>query len=156
MTMNSSTTPTDTSGSRNLMDTAAANPSFQTFGKAVQSAGLDATLRGAGPFTIFAPTDAAFAKLPSGKLESLLKPENRDELAAVLKYHVVNGRRSSAELAKWTEARTINGQPAPIVMKDGKACIDGAHLTEADIVSSNGVIHGIDKVNLPASTATRQ
>jgi uncharacterized surface protein with fasciclin (FAS1) repeats len=155
MTMNTNTTSTGSS-SMNLMDTAAANPSFKTFGKAVQSAGLDATLRGAGPFTIFAPTDAAFAKLPSGKLESLLKPENKDELAAVLKYHVVNGRRSSADLAKWTEAKTINGQPAPIVMKNGKACIDGANLTEADIGSSNGVIHGIDKVNLPTSTATRQ
>lgn len=148
------TSPTATG--RNLMDTAAANPSFKTFGKAVESAGLAATLNGPGPFTIFAPTDAAFEKLPSGKLDSLLKPENKDELASVLKYHVVDGRRSAADVGKWTAARTINGQSAPIVMKDGRFCIDGANVTEADIGSSNGVIHGIDKVNLPAATATKQ
>jgi uncharacterized surface protein with fasciclin (FAS1) repeats len=155
MTMNTNATSTG-SGSKNLMDTAASNPSFKTFGKAVQSAGLDGTLRGPGPFTIFAPTDAAFAKLPSGKLDSLLKPENKDELVSVLKYHVVDGRRSAADIGKWTEARTISGQSAPVAMKDGKFCIDGANVTEADIGSSNGVIHGIDKVNLPAATATRQ
>lgn len=145
-----------TASGRNLMDTAAANPSFKTFGKAVESAGLAATLNGPGPFTIFAPTDAAFAKLPSGKLDNLLKPENKDELVSMLKYHVVDGRRSAADVGKWTAARTISGQSAPIAMKDGKFCIDGANVTEADIGSSNGVIHGIDKVNLPATSATTQ
>lgn len=142
---------TDSSQSRNLLDTAAAKGSFGTFAKAVEQAGLSETLRGVGPFTVFAPTDAAFAKLPAGKLDTLMKPENKDELASVLKYHVLAGRKSVADMGKWDAAKTVNGQAAPIRMLEGKFSIDGAHVTEADIGSSNGVIHGIDKVNLPTA-----
>lgn len=141
----------DSTQSRNLLDTAAAKGSFGTFAKAVEQAGLSETLRGVGPFTVFAPTDAAFAKLPAGKLDTLMKPENKDELASILKYHVLAGRKSAADMGKWESAKTVNGQAAPIKMLGGKFSIDGAHVTEADIGSSNGVIHGIDKVNLPTA-----
>lgn len=142
---------TDSAQSRNLLDTAAAKGPFGIFAKAVEQAGLSETLRGVGPFTVFAPTDAAFAKLPAGKLDTLMKPENKDELASVLKYHVLAGRKSVADMGKWDAAKTVNGQAAPIKMLEGKFSIDGAHVTEADIGSSNGVIHGIDKVNLPTA-----
>ena len=142
---------------RNLLDTAAANGSFKTFGKAVESAGLADTLRGTGPFTVFAPTDSAFDKLPTGKLENLFKPENKEELASIVNYHVLSGRKSAADIGKWEGARTVNGQSAPIRMVNDKVMIDGACVTNADIASSNGVIHGIDKVNIPApATATKQ
>ena len=140
--------PTNTS-SKNILETAAAKGSFKTFGKAIERAGMSDTLRGVGPFTVFAPTDAAFDKLPAGKLETLFKPENKEELVSLLNYHVVNGRKSMADVGKWEAARTINGQSAPIKMTDDKVSIDGALVTSADIASSNGVIHGIDKVNVP-------
>lgn len=138
----------------NLIDTAAANGSFKTFGKAIEQAGLADSLRATGPFTVFAPTDAAFAKLPAGKLDSLMKPENKDELAGILNYHVVKGSQSAATIGKWDSARTLQGQSAPIKMADGKCCVDGATVTQADIISSNGVIHAIDKVNLPTELAS--
>ena len=124
------------------------------FAKAVEQAGLSETLRGAGPFTVFAPTDAAFAKLPAGKLDALMEPENKDELASILKYHVLSGRKSVADMGKWDAAKTVNGQSAQVKMTAGKFSIDGAQLTDSDIGSSNGVIHGIDKVILPAAAAT--
>lgn len=144
-----STMNNTSNNSRNLVDTAAANGSFKTFGKALESAGLSDTLRGAGPFTVFAPTDAAFDKLPAGHLDTLLKPENKEELVSLLNYHVINGRRMVADLGKWDSARTVSGKPAPITMSDGQIRIDGAKVTSADIGSSNGVLHGIDKVNIP-------
>lgn len=147
-------TPTNTPTSSNILDTAAANGTFKTFGKAVEQAGLSETLRGPGPFTIFAPTDAAFEKLPAGKLDNLLKPENKDELVSILNYHVVSGRKSAADLGKWESAKTINGQAAPIKLVDNMVVIDGAQVTAADIDSSNGVIHGIDKVNMPTAAPT--
>lgn len=137
----------------NLIDTAAANGSFKTFGKAIEQAGLADSLRATGPFTVFAPTDAAFDKLPAGKLESLMKPENKDELVGILNYHVVKGSQSAATIGKWDSARTLQGQSAPIKMADGKCCVDGANVTQADIATSNGVIHAIDKVNLPTALA---
>lgn len=137
---------------QNLMETAASNGSFKTFARAVDKAGLKDTFGGPGPFTIFAPTDAAFAKLPAGKLDELFKPENKTELTAILNYHVVDGRRSAADVGKWEAARTVNGQPAPILLAGEKLSIDGAEVTVADIASSNGVIHGIDKVNMPTVT----
>lgn len=146
----SSNTGTPVASGKDLMDTAAANDSFKVFGKAVESAGLGATLRGAGPFTVFAPTDAAFDKLPAGKLDSLLKPENKEELVTVLKYHVVNGRKQMADIGKWSTAKTIGGLSAPIASNDGNVSFGGARVTRADIASSNGVIHAIDRVNLPA------
>lgn len=148
--MNTQTnTPNAAPNSRNLLDTAAANGSFKTFGKAIEQAGMSDTLRGTGPFTVFAPTDAAFDKLPAGKLDNLLKPENKQELVSLLNYHVVNGRKSVADIGKWEAARTVNGQSAPIKLANDKVSIDGAMVTAADINSSNGVIHGIDKVNIP-------
>ena len=142
-------TMTNTPSTKNLVDTAAANGSFKTFGKAIERAGMSETLRGTGPFTIFAPTDAAFDKLPAGRLETLFKPENKDELVSLLNYHVVAGRKLVADIGKWETAKTVNGQSAPIKMTDDKVSIDGALVTSADIGSSNGVIHGIDKVNVP-------
>ncbi|MDR7135394.1 putative surface protein with fasciclin (FAS1) repeats [Lysobacter niastensis] len=142
-------TMTNTISIKNLVDTAAADGSFKTFGKAIEHAGMSDTLRGAGPFTIFAPTDAAFEKLPAGQLDNLFKPENKDELVSLLNYHLVSGRKSIADVGKWEAARTVNGQPAPITMTNDKVSIDGALVTSADIGSSNGVLHGIDKVNIP-------
>jgi uncharacterized surface protein with fasciclin (FAS1) repeats len=142
-------TTTNTPSTKNLVDTAAANGSFKTFGKAIERAGMSETLRGAGPFTIFAPTDTAFEKLPAGRLENLFKPENKEELVSLLNYHVVSGRKLVADIGKWEAAKTVNGQSAPIKLTDDKVSIDGALVTSADIGSSNGVIHGIDKVNIP-------
>lgn len=148
---NSPSLPTELH-TQNLLEAAAANGSFKTFGKAIEQAGMSETLRGPGPFTVFAPTDAAFEKLPKGKLEELFKPENKTELAAILNYHLVNGRKSAADVGKWMSARTLHGQAAPVKLAGDKVSIDGAHVTSADIPSSNGVIHGIDKVNIPAPT----
>jgi uncharacterized surface protein with fasciclin (FAS1) repeats len=142
-------TMTNTPSTKNLVDTAAANGSFKTFGKAIERAGMSQLLRGAGPFTIFAPTDAAFDKLPAGRLENLFKPENKEELVSLLNYHVVSGRKLVADIGKWDAAKTVNGQSAPIKLTDNKVSIDGAQVTSADIGSSNGIIHGIDKVNIP-------
>lgn len=146
------TTQENKSQEKNLLDTAAANGSFKTFARAVNQSGLKDTLAGPGPFTVFAPTDEAFAKLPPGKLEEWFKPENKAELTSVLNYHLVNGRRSKADIGKWEAARTVNGQPAPVQLAGDRLSIDGAEVTQADIASTNGVLHGIDKVNIPAST----
>ena len=134
---------------KNLVDTAAANGSFKTFGKAIERAGMSDILRGVGPFTIFAPTDAAFEQMSTGKLDELFKDENKEELVSLLNYHVVSGRKPIADVGKWEAARTVNGQSAPITMIKDKVSIDGALVTSADIGSSNGIIHGIDKVNIP-------
>ena len=142
-------TNNSTPHSQYLVDTAAANGSFKTFGQALDRAGMSDTLRGVGPFTLFAPTDAAFEKLPAGELENLFKPENKQELVSLLNYHVVSGRRPVADIGKWEKAKTVNGQSAPIKMVDDQLSIDGALVTTADIGSSNGIIHGIDKVNVP-------
>ncbi|MEZ0471599.1 fasciclin domain-containing protein [Luteimonas salinilitoris] len=134
----------------NVLDTAAASGTFKTFSTAVEKAGMAETLRGPGPFTVFAPTDAAFEQLPAGRLETLFKPENKAELTSILNYHVLSGRKSAEDIGKWDKARTVNGQSAPVKLTDGKVSIDGAQVTSADIESSNGVIHGIDKVNMPS------
>lgn len=140
---------TNTPSNKNLVDTAAAIGSFKTFGKAIERAGMSDTLRGTGPFTVFAPTDAAFEKLPAGKLDNLFKPENKEELVSLLNYHLVNGRKLVADIGKLDTAKMANGQSAPIKMTDNKVAIDGALVTSADIDTTNGVIHGIDKVNIP-------
>ncbi|KRA20548.1 MULTISPECIES: fasciclin domain-containing protein [unclassified Lysobacter] len=135
--------------SQNLVDTAAAHGSFKTFGQAIDRAGMSDILRSVGPYTLFAPTDAAFEKLPASDLERLFKPENKQELTSLLNYHVVSGRRLVADIGQWENARTVNGQSAPIAVLDDTISIDGARITAADIGSSNGVLHGIDKVNIP-------
>jgi uncharacterized surface protein with fasciclin (FAS1) repeats len=143
----------NTAPARNLLEVAAAHGTFKTFTNAIESAGLSETLRGTGPFTVFAPTDTAFEQLPAGRLESLLKPENKPELISILNYHIVKGNKSVADVGKWTTARTINGQGAPIKLAGDMVQIDGAKLTSVDLASSNGMMHGIDKVNMPTPFA---
>ena len=132
-----------------IVDTAVAAGSFNTLVAAVQAAGLVETLKGDGPFTVFAPTDAAFAALPEGTVESLLKPENRDQLVAVLTYHVVPGKVTAAEVVNLSEAGTVNGANVTISSSYGKVRVDGANVVQADVLASNGVIHVIDQVILP-------
>ena len=140
---------TQPASQKDIVDTAVAAGSFQTLATALQAAGLVETLKGPGPFTVFAPTDAAFAKLPSGTVESLLKPENKDKLTAILKYHVVPGRVLAAQVGGMTSAPTANGEALAITSENGVVTVDGARVTKADILCSNGVIHVIDTVLLP-------
>jgi uncharacterized surface protein with fasciclin (FAS1) repeats len=134
-----------------IVDTAVAAGSFTTLVAAVQAAGLVETLKGDGPFTVFAPTDEAFAALPEGTVESLLKPENRDQLIAVLTYHVVPGKVTAADVVKLSDATTVNGAAVSISSSYGKVKIDSATVVQADVMASNGVIHVIDQVILPGA-----
>ena len=131
-----------------IVDIAASNENFTTLVAAAKAAGLVETLSGEGPFTVFAPTDEAFKKLPAGTVESLLKPENKGKLAALLKYHVVSGKVMAADV-KPGKVTTVQGSKATIKTTDGKVTIDGANVVKTDIVASNGVIHVIDAVILP-------
>jgi len=133
----------------NLVDTAANQGNFTIFGKALNAAGLAQTLKADGPYTIFAPTDAAFKKLPSGRLEHWLKPENKAELVSIINYHVSPGRILAADVGKLDETKTVQGQSAKIKMIGDKVTIDGANVTLTDIASSNGVMHAIDAVLAP-------
>ena len=137
--------------SKDIVDTAIAAGSFKTLVAAVQAAGLEQTLRGAGPFTVFAPTDAAFAALPAGTVEDLLKPENKDKLVSILTYHVLAGKVMASEIAgKTLEPATVQGATLKAVgAADGSVTINDAKVVTADIAASNGVIHVIDKVILP-------
>lgn len=121
---------------------------FKTLVAAVQAAGLVDTLQGTGPFTVFAPTDEAFAKLPQGTVESLLKPENKEKLQAILKYHVVAGSVKAADV-KPGKVKTAQGQELQVQVKDGKVMVDSATVVKTDILADNGVIHVIDSVVLP-------
>ncbi len=132
-----------------IVETAAAAGSFKTLVAAVQAAGLVETLKGSGPFTVFAPTDEAFAKLPAGTVEELLKPENRDRLRAILTYHVVPGRVPAAKVAGMRSASTVQGQSLDIRVRDGVPMVDNARILKTDIIASNGIIHVIDSVVLP-------
>ena len=132
-----------------IVDVAAGNPDFSTLVAAVKAAGLVETLSGPGPFTVFAPTNAAFAKLPAGTLEDLLKPENKAQLTAILTYHVVPGKVMAADAVKLDNATTVNGATADINVAGGTVTIDGATITATDVAASNGVIHVIDTVMLP-------
>jgi uncharacterized surface protein with fasciclin (FAS1) repeats len=140
---------TQTNSTTNLVDTVAAQSSFKTFSKALNAAGLTETLKGAGPFTVFAPTDAAFLKLPAGELDNWLKPENKAELISVLKYHYSAGRVMMADVGKLDGAKTAQGQPTKIKSVGDKVTINGANVSLTDIKSSNGVIHAIDSVLVP-------
>ncbi len=133
---------------KDIVDTAVAAGNFTTLAAALEAAGLVETLKGAGPFTVFAPTDAAFAALPAGTVEDLLKPENKDKLAAILTYHVVPGKVMSTDLTEGMMAKTVQGGEATITL-DGGPKIDGAVISTADIEASNGVIHVIDSVIMP-------
>jgi uncharacterized surface protein with fasciclin (FAS1) repeats len=132
-----------------IVGVASSNADFETLTAALTAAGLVATLEGAGPFTVFAPTDEAFAKLPAGTLEDLLKPENKAKLTAILTYHVVPGKVMAADVVKLTSAKTVNGAEVKIVVADGKVKVDGANVVATDVKASNGVIHVIDSVILP-------
>ncbi|MDJ0512146.1 MAG: fasciclin domain-containing protein [Methyloceanibacter sp.] len=135
--------------SKDIVDTAAGAGQFNTLVAAVKAAGLVDTLKGDGPFTVFAPTDEAFAKLPDGTVEDLLKPENKDKLVAILTYHVVPGKIMSGDIAgKETEVKTVQGSMLDVNAKDGVK-VDNAKVVKADIDTSNGVIHVIDNVIMP-------
>jgi len=134
---------------KDIVDTAVSAGSFKTLAAALQAAGLVDTLKGTGPFTVFAPTDDAFAKLPPGTVETLLKPENKEKLKAVLLYHVVPGRVTSKEVIKLHSAKTLNGAEVTITVKDGNVLINNATVVKADVEADNGVIHVIDTVLLP-------
>ena len=134
-----------------IVDTAAGADDFKTLVAAVTAAGLVETLKGDGPFTVFAPTDAAFAKLPEGTIEELLKPENKDKLTSILTYHVVPGKVLAADVVKLDSAKTVQGAEVAIAVEGQAVKVAGANVTATDIECTNGVIHVIDAVILPPS-----
>ena len=134
---------------KDIVDTAVSAGSFKTLAAALQAAGLVDTLKGAGPFTVFAPTDEAFAKLPAGTVENLLKPENKAKLQALLTYHVVAGKVMASEVVKMKSAKTVQGGSVTIAARGGKVKIDNANVVKTDVAASNGVIHAIDTVIMP-------
>jgi uncharacterized surface protein with fasciclin (FAS1) repeats len=136
---------------KDIVDTAVGAGSFKTLVAAVKAADLVDVLKGEGPFTVLAPTDEAFAKLPEGTVESLLKPENKEKLVAILKYHVIPGKAVAADVVKLDghEVKTVEGSSVKVAIKDGVPTIDGAKVIKADIETTNGVIHVIDTVILP-------
>jgi len=134
---------------KDIVDTAVAAGQFNTLAAALEAADLIDTLKGEGPFTVFAPTDAAFAKLAEGTVAELLKPENRDQLTAILTYHVVAGKVYAADVVKLQAATTVNGSDVSIAVQDGSVRINDANVVKTDISASNGVIHVVDTVILP-------
>jgi len=138
-----------TADKKDIVDTAVAAGSFNTLAKALQAGGLVDTLKGKGPFTVFAPTDDAFAKLPAGTLEDLLKPENKAKLVSILTYHVVPKEMMAADVVKQKKAKTVQGSFIKIKTMDGKVMINNAQVIKADVMATNGVIHVIDTVLIP-------
>lgn len=134
---------------KDIVDTAVAAGDFKTLAAALQAAGLVDTLKGQGPFTVFAPTDEAFAKLPPGTVEDLLKPENKQKLISILTYHVVAGDVMAKDVVKLHEAKTVDGQDVKIMVDNGKVMVNDANVIKTDIQCTNGVIHVIDTVLLP-------
>jgi uncharacterized surface protein with fasciclin (FAS1) repeats len=135
---------------KDIVDTAASAGSFNTLVAAIEAAGLAETLKGPGPFTVFAPTDEAFAKLPAGTVETLLKPENKEKLVQILTYHVVPGKVMSADVTgKSAEAKTVEGSMLQVNATEGAVMVDEARVVQADIAADNGVIHVIDTVVMP-------
>ena len=134
---------------KDIVDTAVAAGQFTTLAAALKAAGLVETLKSGGPFTVFAPTDAAFAKLPKGTVEELLKPENKAKLTAILTYHVVPGKVMAADVVKVKAAQTVQGGSLTINAAGGNVKVDGANVVKADIGASNGVIHVVDSVLMP-------
>ena len=135
---------------KDIVAVASGADNFKTLVAAVKAAGLVETLQGKGPFTVFAPTDAAFAKLPAGTVESLLKPENKDKLVAILKYHVVPGKVLAADV-KTMEAKTVQGQSVKLKVSEAGVTVDNAKVVKTDLLAQNGAIHVIDSVILPKS-----
>ena len=138
------------SAGKDLVAVAGGADNFKTLVAALKAAGLVETLQGKGPFTVFAPTDAAFAKLPAGTVEDLLKPENKEKLVAILKYHVVPGKVMAADV-KTMDAKTVQGQTVEIIVADAGVTVNGAKVVKTDLLADNGVIHVIDTVILPKS-----
>jgi uncharacterized surface protein with fasciclin (FAS1) repeats len=136
---------------QNIVGLAIGNENLSTLVAAVKAAGLVETLQGDGPFTVFAPTNEAFAALPAGTVENLLKPENKDQLVAILTYHVVAGKVLSTDLKNGQKAGTVNGANITVMLANGKAMINEATVVAADVMATNGVVHVIDKVILPPS-----
>ena len=136
---------------KDIVDIAASNPDFSTLVAAVKAAGLVDALKGDGPLTVFAPTNDAFAKLPEGTVEDLLKPENKDKLIAVLTYHVVPGEVKAADVVTVDSATSLQGQDIQVKVEGEKVMVDNAQVVATDIEASNGVIHVIDTVILPAA-----
>jgi uncharacterized surface protein with fasciclin (FAS1) repeats len=134
---------------QDIVDTAVAAGSFNTLVAAVQAAELVDALKADGPITVFAPTDEAFARLPEGTVENLLKPENKDQLIAILTYHVVPGKLTASDVTSMSGSTTLQGDDVTFKTKDGKVFVDGAQVVQADVAASNGVIHIIDQVILP-------
>lgn len=149
MTCAASSTTTVKAQTKDIVDTAVAAGSFQTLAKALQAADLVTTLKGPGPFTVFAPTDEAFAKLPAGTIENLLKPENKATLQRILTYHVVPGKVMAADVVKLRSAKAVSGDTLTIATRNGGVTIDNARVVKTDVVAGNGVIHVIDAVILP-------
>jgi len=137
-------------GGKDLVAVAGSADNFKTLVAAIKAAGLVETLQGKGPFTVFAPTDEAFAKLPAGTVEDLLKPENKEKLVAILTYHVLSGKVMAADV-KTMEAKTVQGQSVEIVVADAGVTVNGAKVVKTDVPAENGVIHVIDAVILPKS-----
>jgi uncharacterized surface protein with fasciclin (FAS1) repeats len=134
---------------KDIVDTAVAARSFKTLAKALQAADLVETLKGAGPFTVFAPTDEAFAKLPAGTLDALLKPENKPKLQRILTSHVIAGKVMAADVVKTSSVKAVSGNTLTIASRDGGVTVDGAKVMKTDIAATNGVIHVINSVILP-------
>ena len=139
----------DKGGSKDIVDTAVSAGKFNTLAKALQAAGLVDALKGKGPFTVFAPTDGAFAKLPPGTLDDLLKPENKEKLTKILTYHVVAGKVMAKDVMKMQSAKTMNGEDVQISTRGGKVYVNHAQVVQPDVKASNGVIHVIDTVLIP-------
>jgi uncharacterized surface protein with fasciclin (FAS1) repeats len=150
VTMTAAVTSTRAQQPKDIVDTAVAAGSFTTLAKALTAADLVSTLKGPGPFTVFAPTDDAFAKLPAGTLDELLKPENKEKLRRVLTYHVVPGKVTAADVVKVDSARAVSGNTLTIKTKGGTVMVDKARVVKTDITASNGVIHVVDTVLLPS------
>ncbi|MBN2364993.1 MAG: fasciclin domain-containing protein [Calditrichaeota bacterium] len=136
-------------GKMDIIHTASSAGSFGTLITAIKAAGLTETLMGEGPFTVFAPTDEAFAKLPEGTVKDLLKPENKEKLISILTYHVVPGKVMSSDVVKLSSAETVQGQKVTITVDEDSVMVDDARVVKTDIEASNGVIHVIDSVILP-------
>lgn len=140
---------TKAADTKDIVDTAVAAGSFKTLATALTAADLVATLKGAGPFTVFAPTDEAFAKLPAGTVENLLKPENKAMLRRILTYHVVSGKVMAADVMKMRSAKAVSGDSLTIATRNGGVMADNSRVVKTDIVATNGVIHVIDAVMMP-------
>jgi len=136
-------------GEKDIIDTAVKAGKFKTLAAAVKAAGLVETLKSEGPFTVFAPTDEAFSKLPKGTIKKLLKPKNKEKLTSILTYHVVPGKVMAKDVVKLEEAKTVQGSKIDIQVSGGKVMVDGATVVKTDIKCSNGVIHVIDAVIMP-------